>query len=207
MLVLHVLRQADPRMLPRLPDGDPRRRKGGIREGADGYGNQIGLRLSRVVDRRAAVGAEVEVARLPRVGDPDVLAAPAFDAHPLGREPRLEAERASRPALTREAMAHGDADRLALRPKTELLAAAGGVVRSHAAIVRDRGARFRSTFPAPPGGTGAPVPRETTERPNWFPRRLCGEDVPPNPAPSPPAPPRSALRDSRAAWRAPAAPC
>src|SRR5215471_6536788 len=113
----------------------------------------------------------MEAARLALVRDPDVLAVAAFGSHPAGLEPRLESECAPRPPLAGETVADGDADRLPVRPETELLATAGGLPR-HSALVRDRGA-VPKKIPGPTGWNRcAPVRVETTERPNWFPAVL-----------------------------------
>src|SRR5438309_2363603 len=100
-------------MTARLPDGHPRRGEARIRERADGHGDEARRRRIREEDGRTAFGTETEAALVAVVGDADVLAVPTFGPHPLRVEPRLEAERAPRPALTREAMTDRDTDRLA----------------------------------------------------------------------------------------------
>src|ERR1044072_8047083 len=110
-----------PGMPPRLPDGDPRRGKLGVREGAHRNGDEPWRRGNPVEDRRPALRAEREDAFLALVRDAYVLVGAAFDPNPLLGEARLDAERAARPALAGKAVAHRDTHRLRLPPEAELL--------------------------------------------------------------------------------------
>ncbi len=60
VVMLDLNWDAGPRMMPRFVDGNGRRRKCGIGEGADSDGDEIGLAVWTIIDRRTATGAEVE---------------------------------------------------------------------------------------------------------------------------------------------------
>ena len=148
VVVLHLRRQGHPRMPSRLVDRHGRRRERRLGKRSDRNGGHIRRGRERVEDGRTAVGAEVEGSRLAVVGDSHVVAVAAGDVNPAGWEPRLDPERAPGPSLAREAVAHRDPDRVALRRHAKLPAATGGVA-GHCAFSQ----------PSSPSDHGTAVPR------------------------------------------------
>lgn len=93
----------------------------------------------------------MERPRVAVIGDPCVRGRVPFDPNPIAGKPRLDAERATRPPLAGEAVAHRDANGLTLRHQAEPATAAGGVAVAHVVqrtlrvmthvVVRDFGIR------------------------------------------------------------------
>jgi hypothetical protein len=119
-------------MLSSFPDREARPLKIRVGEHPDGYGNQVGTLLSLPENGAATLRAEmkchdptaVPLTRIPLVGtfnEPNLLS----------RKPCLNSECASRPALAFKAMAHGDANGVALAYMAKLSAAARGFVVCH----------------------------------------------------------------------------
>jgi hypothetical protein len=69
-LHLRMIRHHDPGVAAALVDRETRRRKGGIREVADGNGDKIGLATHRPIDCRAARWAEAEGDAVAFIADP-----------------------------------------------------------------------------------------------------------------------------------------
>src|SRR5690606_5345426 len=118
----------------------PRRREAGVGERAGRERDQAGDRVHEVVDRGAAIGAEVEPGGGALVAGTREHGAAAAPAHPPPRRPRLPPRHAPpEPAavapLAREAMPDGNADRRARGGGAELAAAAGGVSSGHRATL------------------------------------------------------------------------
>jgi len=126
----HLVHRARGRREPRL--------------GERAYGDRDDVLLSRQVveDRRAAMRAEVERPRVALVGDPRVCRRVPLDPDAVAEVPRLNAERASRPSLAGEAVAHRDADRISLRHQAELATATSAWwSRTFASVRSSDGAR------------------------------------------------------------------
>src|SRR5262249_10320095 len=137
MLHRRVLRQGRPAMAARFVDGDPRRRKTRIGEGADGDGDDIGNVLQLPIDPAAATRAEVEADLLAAVALARVARRATLDRPDLvAAEARLRAEHAARAPLASQAMAYADPQGLAFAGDAELSAAAGCATRGHGASGR-----------------------------------------------------------------------
>src|SRR5207302_503737 len=102
-----------------------------IGERANGDGDHVRERRHPEEDRRAALRAEGEDPFFAVVGDADVLGVPPFGSHLVCVEPRLNAERASRSALTGKAVTDRNANGIALRYEPKLLTATCGIPRRH----------------------------------------------------------------------------
>ena len=121
-----------PWMLSSFPNREARSLKIRIGEHPNGYCNQVGTLLSLPKNGAAALRAKMKchdptAVRLTRI--PFVCA--FNEANLLSHEPCLNSECASRPALAFKAMAHGDANGVALAYKAKLSAAARGFVVCH----------------------------------------------------------------------------
>jgi hypothetical protein len=120
------------RMPPSFPDREPRPLKIGVSEHPNGHCNQVGTLLGLPENGAPTLWAEMKchdptAVRLPRI--PFVS---AFDEpNLLSREPCLNSECASRPALAFKAMAHGYANGVALAYEPKLSAAARGFTVCH----------------------------------------------------------------------------
>src|SRR5262245_45751945 len=125
-------------MAPPLVHRDSRRRKLGIGEAAHGHRDRIRHPVAEVIDRGAALRAEVVDDAVTAVADADELRRLALHGGVRAREARLIAECAARALLACEAMANGDANRLAAHRDRQLTATAGGTTRgrsTHATVL------------------------------------------------------------------------
>src|SRR6476469_6895761 len=127
-------------MLAILPHREARAGEIRIVERAERDGDHVGeLRVDgrtgvAIMYVRPAIRAEMEDAAVPAVGDNVVGFRLALDADLLGWPARLHRERAAAAFLAVEAMADGDAHRIAGNGGAELPAAAGGRALRHARI-------------------------------------------------------------------------
>src|SRR5579863_6311444 len=119
-------------MSPLLPNRDLRRRKGRVGEGADGDRNQAWDFSGLPIDRRAAKLAEAESQGIAGVRDArEFFRRSGGERHVFPAKPGLRAKDASGSPLTFEAMAEGDARRLAFAGKRQSSAMAGGAPDCH----------------------------------------------------------------------------
>jgi hypothetical protein len=95
-----------------------------IRESTDRHGDEARQGNGLPAHGAAALAAKLEPRRAATPTDPDILPALPLDRHRIQREPRLHSEHAARALLPREAMADGDADRLAAGADNEASTAA-----------------------------------------------------------------------------------
>jgi hypothetical protein len=121
-----------PRMLSSFPDRETRPLKIRVGEHPNGYCNQVRTLLSFPENGAPTIWAEMEchdptAVRLTCI--PFVSA--SNESNLLSREPCLNSECASRPALAFKAMAHGDTNGVALAYEPKLSAAARGFVICH----------------------------------------------------------------------------
>jgi len=135
---LSALGHADPCMPPRFIDRYARRRKLRIGEGAERNRDEIGRIVDRVVDRRAAGGAEAEAQRVATVGDTLVFARIAVDVHLIARKARLRGEHATGTTLAGEAVTHRDTHGFAARADAQCAATAAGMTLGHGTFRRER---------------------------------------------------------------------
>src|SRR5579859_7188858 len=126
-----VAGDARPAMAPLLIDGSGRRREIGIGEGAYGHRDQLRLVVGGVEDGRAAARAEMVETGVALVADPAPFVGLAADGDLFGPEARLHGKGAACPLLAGEAVAGGDAHRLALASGVERAAAAAGSSGRH----------------------------------------------------------------------------
>ena len=169
-----------PRSVPRLG----RRRELRIGERPDHHDDDARFVGLRGEDRRAALGAEVKDVDLAvcLVRRPGVVGVAAGDAHLVGVEPRLHAERASRPPLARKAVTDRDRERIARRLDAKLATAAGCLADRHAGALtssRNTGSSrigSKSESPSPPPSAAPPTGRSRAaggrSRPSSARRRL-----------------------------------
>ena len=129
--MLNVWRHGDPFVLALLIDGHSRCWERWVRERADRDCDQVGLFFQVVVDSRTTDRAKVVRDLVARVSSTDVLREVALDNNGLRREASLFSEDAAGPALAREAVAHGDADRVTGGNEPKLAAAARGASTIH----------------------------------------------------------------------------
>jgi hypothetical protein len=181
VVVLHSSGHRQPGMSARLVDRDCGRRERWIGKSTDRDSDHVRHRGQAVVHRRAAFRAEVECSRVAVVGDANIFCGAPLDADSVTREARLDAERAPRAALAREAVTHRDSDRLPLRCQLKLPTAASGAPRDHlptvpcaqgssrrpnvrrehfAGAVRDGRLRQRPRASGEPGNDSLPQPDE-----------------------------------------------
>lgn len=110
--MLHVPRQAHPGVHALLVHRDAGCGEGRIREGAHRDGHVLCIAFHGVVDRRAAMRAEVEGGSAPFVADADELLCASADSDRTGWKPRLHSKRAAAPTLARKTVTDRNADRL-----------------------------------------------------------------------------------------------
>ncbi len=113
--MLDVVGQGRPGMSGYLIDGYARRGELRIGERTDGYADDVRVIARLIINRRAAIGAEVEGDLISAVGRAHVNFAFAANVDLATRKTSLRSEYASGPALTRQAVAHRYSDGLALR--------------------------------------------------------------------------------------------
>src|SRR5262245_30588019 len=126
-----TVRHHDPAMAPRLIDRAARRAEAGIGESADGDRDEIGIGVDLPVDRRAADRTEIERHGAAFIALALIDGTLAFHAHLRVGVARLGAEHAAGAALAFQAVADGNAHRLALAGDAELAATAGGMTGGH----------------------------------------------------------------------------
>src|SRR6185503_3254227 len=137
----------------RLPDGERGPGKIGIGEGADGHRHETREAFAFPVHGRAALGAEAVGERVAALGLACVGAGLAAHRDALARKARLVAQHRAGAALAFDAVAHGDAHRVALGGEFKLSAVAGGAAGGGRGVLRRHGRRLRglylrqSTFP------------------------------------------------------------
>src|SRR5262249_31566812 len=121
----------DPGVARLLPHRDARRRKARVGEIADGDGNVSGKTFPLPVDGGAAGGTEMEGQGVAAFCSARPRGRLAGEGNLVSAEPRLVADDGTRAALAFEAMAHGDACRLAFDREVKLSAAACGTSGGH----------------------------------------------------------------------------
>ena len=114
-----------------LPHGNGRRGEIRVREVADGNGEQFGKAFVLPVHGGAAGRTEMKGQRVAAFGFARPRRSLAGDRDLLAAEARLVAEHGAGAALALQAVAHGDARRVALDRQVKLPAAAGGVSGGH----------------------------------------------------------------------------
>ena len=139
-------------MPPSFPDRETRPLKIRVGEHPNGHCNQVGTLLCLPEDGAPTLWAEMKRHDPTAVPLPRLPFVSAFDEpNLLSREPCLNSERASCPALAFEAMAHGDANRVALAHEPKLSATARGFVVRHRRAFVER----ETAVGAIPGGLNA----------------------------------------------------
>ena len=134
--MFNVCRHRHPVMLTRLPDGDRRRREGGISESANGNRDQVRRGAVGVEDGRTAFGTELERALLVAlVGHSDVLMRTAGHAYLVSVKARLNPERTPSTTLAGKAVADRNAPWFAPDRQLQLAAAASSFSCRHAHTV------------------------------------------------------------------------
>ena len=119
-------------MLSSFPNREARCLKIRVGKHPNGYCNQVGTLLRLPENGAPALGAEMKChdpTAVPLTRIPFVSA--LNEPNPLSREPCLNSEGTSRPALAFKAMAHGDTNRVALAYEPKLSAAARGFTVCH----------------------------------------------------------------------------
>src|SRR4249919_1476988 len=107
--VFHIVWHCHPRMLALFIDREGRGWKRWVSKRSNRYCDSFLSANQHKVDRVSTRGAEGEPALGALIADPNEFAARSIDFHCLAREPGLCCEHTSRPTLTGEAVAHGDA--------------------------------------------------------------------------------------------------
>jgi hypothetical protein len=132
-----------PRMLSSFPDREARPLKITVGEHPNGYCNQVETLLRLPENGASTLWAEMnchDSTAVPLTRIPFVSA--LSEPNPLSREPCLNPECASRPALAFKTVAHGDTHGVALAYEPQLSAAARGLMVRHSslpfAVGRDR---------------------------------------------------------------------
>lgn len=114
-----------------LPHRDRRCREGRIGESADGDGDVAREAFARPIHRGATHRTEAERQRIAACGCARPLRHRAGEGDLVAGKARLVAEHGTGAPLALEAVAHGDAHRLAFNREVELAAIAGGVSGGH----------------------------------------------------------------------------
>jgi hypothetical protein len=127
--------QPDPRMHALLVDGTTRWREARIGESPNRDNNQLRFALCCVMDSCATNGAEVIGNLGAGIADPNKRLRGAANFNALHGEASLRTKDTASSALTRKAMAHGDANWIARRLHGQLTAATGSCASEHCHVI------------------------------------------------------------------------
>jgi hypothetical protein len=159
--MLHVFRQAHPRVFAFLVDRERRCGKIGVRERADRDGNMVLWTLDCVVNRCAAIRTEIERNPGPRIADAYILSCLSADSYAFPAKARLSTEDAAGSTLTGKTVTNGHANRVFDRGQCELPTTAGCNSCGHGVtVVNPESAAPRDwpTVPVTPASRGSTSP-------------------------------------------------